>query len=57
MREVSGGVLPVVVFGLTLAAHVGFGVASTNLVGHIVTGLGLGVATYSLCEYMGAGAC
>ena len=54
--EVSGGVFPVVVFGLTLATRVGFGVASTKLVGHIGTDVGLGIATYSLCEDMGAGA-
>ena len=56
MEEVSGGVLPVIAFGLALAARVGFGVATTNVVGHIGAGVGLGIATYSLCEYMGAGA-
>ncbi|MDA8646279.1 hypothetical protein N9L66_05085 [Porticoccaceae bacterium] len=53
--EVSGGVLPVIAFGLALSARVGVGVATTNVVGHIGggVGLGLGIATYSLCQYMG----
>lgn len=49
----SGGVLPVIAFGLSVAARVGVGVATTNVVGHIGGGVGLGLATYSLCQYMG----
>ena len=53
MEEVSGGVLPAIAFGLALSARVGVGVATTNVVGHIGGGVGLGLATYSLCQYMG----
>ncbi len=56
MEEVSGGVLPAIAFGLSVAARVGIGVKTTSVVGHVLGGVSLGVSTYSFAQYLGAGA-
>ena len=55
LDAVHGGVLPVIGFGLSLASHVGVGGAATSAVGHVMSGVGLGLATYGLARYLGGG--
>ena len=52
---VNGGILPVVGFGIALASHVGVGGAATTVTGHILSGVGLGIATFGLARYLGGG--
>ena len=56
IEEVQGGVLPVVDFALAAAARVGVGSVVTNAAGHVAGGVSLGIATYSLANYMGSSA-
>jgi hypothetical protein len=51
--EVSGGVLPAIAFGLSVAARVGIGVKTTSVVGHVLSGVSLGVSTYAFAQYLG----
>ena len=51
--EVNGGILPVIGFGLAVASHVGVGGAATTVLGHIMSGIGLGMATYGMASYFG----
>ncbi len=55
VEDVSGGILPIVGFALAVAARVGVGVTTTNVVGHVGAGASLGIATYSFCNYLGGG--
>jgi hypothetical protein len=52
---VGGGILPVIGFGLSLASHVGVGGAATTLTGHVISAVGLGLASYGLASYFGGG--
>ena len=53
MEEVSGGILPAIAFGLSVAARVGIGVKTTSVVGHVLSGVSLGVSTYTFCQHLG----
>ena len=55
LAMISGGVLPVIGFGIALASHVGVGGAATTFTGHFLTAVGLGLATYGLANYWGGG--
>ncbi|WP_157976749.1 hypothetical protein [Parahaliea mediterranea] len=55
LEQVNGGVLPAVGFALALASHIGVGTTTTGLVGHFATGLGLGIATYTMMGHYGGG--
>ena len=55
LDEVNGGILPVIGFGLALASHVGVGGAATSVLGHVMSGVALGMATYGLARYFGGG--
>ncbi len=55
INEVSGGILPIIGFGLALASHVGVGTATTTIVGHAISGVALGIASFSLARYFGGG--
>lgn len=55
LELVNGGVLPAIGFAIALASHVGVGGAATTVTGHILSGVGLGMATFGLANYLGGG--
>jgi hypothetical protein len=56
LDDVNGGFLPVIGFAIALGSHVGVGSVTTGIVGHLMSGFALGLATFGLAVYMGGGA-
>ncbi|WP_028773937.1 class IIb bacteriocin, lactobin A/cerein 7B family [Shewanella waksmanii] len=52
IEQVNGGAVPVIAAGLALASHIGVGGSATTVLGHVMSGAGLALATWSFAEYM-----
>jgi hypothetical protein len=54
LDEVNGEFLPVIGFGLALFSHIGVGGVASSALGHVMSGVGLGMATFAFASYMHA---
>ena len=55
LDDVNGGFFPAIAFAVALGSHIGVGSVTTGIVGHLLSGFGLGMATFGMMSYWGPG--